>query len=173
MKLNNKEAKRKYGLTQFVDGAGMSTAGYTRGIGWAYVFDVDGYKVVKNVYFDGRKDFIVSGKNITESVTLNVLDMIEVEKINEKLRVELLSEIMKSDLTRVKKIMTINKKGFTFFMEGLIKKGLSKDLSFGNVVRDYYSDDFDYCTDTKAIIKVMVKYGYNFTNMLETDKLIR
>lgn len=172
MKLNNKESKRKYGLTQFVSGAGMSTSGYTRGIGWAYVFDLDEYEVIKNVYNDGFENYIISGKNITESVTLNFFDMIEVEKINEKLRVELLSEIMTSDLTRVKKIMTINKEGFTFFMKNLIDKGISKDIAFANVCRDYYNKNFIY-SDIKAIIKVMVKYGYNFTSMKDVINLVR
>ena len=173
MILINKEAKKVYGLTQFVGGAGMSTAGYKRGIGWAYVFDVDGYKVTKNVYQGGNESYQISGKNITEFISMDVLDMSEVEKINEKLRVDLLSDIMISDLTRVKNIMTNNKDGFTFFMNNLIGKGLSKDLAFANVVKDYYSKSFQYSTDTFSIIKVMVRYGYNFTNMIEANKLIR
>jgi hypothetical protein len=173
MTLLNKEAKKVYGLTTFVGGAGMSTAGYKRGTGWAYVFNVDGYKVVKNVFFDGCETYYISGKNIIDKIFMNVLDMSEVEAINENLRVKVLSNIMDSDLMRVKKIMNTNKKGFMFFMNNLISKGFSKDLAFANVVKDYYSKNFQYSMDTKSIIKVMIKYGYEFTSMIEANKLIR
>lgn len=173
MILSNKDAKKKYGLTTFVHGAGLSTSGYTRGIGWGYVFDVDGYKVVKKVFHDGNETYEISGKNIIDIISMDVLNMKEVEKINEKLRVELLSNIMSCDLTSVKKIMSDNKKGFIFFMDNLISEGLSKDLAFANVVKDYYSNVFDYRTQTNAIIKVMVNYGYNFTSMKEANKLIK
>ena len=173
MILSNKDAKKKYGLTTFVHGAGLSTVGYTRGIGWGYVFDLDGYKVVKKVFNDGSETYDVSGKNIIDTISMDVLNMIEVEKINEKLRVDLISNIMSCDLTIVKKIMSDNQKGFVFFMDNLISEGLSKDLAFANTVKDYYSNIFDYRTQTNAIIKVMIKYGYNFTSMEEANKLIK
>jgi uncharacterized membrane protein len=171
--LNNKNAKRQYGLTETVTSTGLNSSYYKKGAGFAYVFDVDGFKVVKNVYYSGKVNYIVSGKNIAEDVYLDVLDMSKIKKINEKLRLNIISDIMSSDLTRVKKIMTENKEGFTFFMETLINKGLSKDLAFASVVKDYYSNHFHHPIDTKAIIKVMIKYGYKFTSMAEADKLIR
>tara|TARA_R110000796_G_scaffold159580_1_gene276414 strand:+ start:178 stop:690 length:513 start_codon:yes stop_codon:yes gene_type:complete len=170
MKLSNKEAKKVYGLTQFVGGAGMSTAGYTRGIGWAYVFDVNGYKVTKNVFDGGYESYSIIGKNIVDCISMDVLNMSDVEKINEKLRVKLLSTIMNADLTSVIKIMADNKKGFTYFMNNV---GGSKDLSFASVVQDYYSHKFNFVKDTNAIIKVMIKYGYEFTTMANANKLIR
>jgi hypothetical protein len=170
MKLSNKDAKKVYGLTQFVGGAGLSTAGYTRGIGWAYVFDVNGYKVTKNVYDSGHESYSIIGKNILQNISMEVLDMSLVEATNESLRVELLSTIMDADLTRVIKVMTDNKEGFTFFMGNIDS---SKDLSFASVVKDYYSKNFHFPTDTNAIIKVMVKYGYEFTTMANANKLIR
>ena len=170
MKLSNKNATRTYGLTQFVGGAGMSTAGYKRGIGWAYVFTVNGYKVTKNVFDGGNESYNISGKNIVNCISMDVLNMLEVEKINENLRVELLSTIMNADLTRVKKIMTDNKKGFTYLMENV---GGSKGLAFASVLKDYYSNKFYFTIDTNAIIKVMVKYGYEFTTMADANKLIR
>lgn len=169
MKLINKKAQRVYGLTTFVGGT-MGTAGYKQGAGWAYVFSVDGYKVIKNVFNGGFESYQISGKNITEFISMDVLSMSKVEKINEKLRISLLSDIMISDLTRVKKIMTDNKKGFTYLMETV---GGSKGLSFASVVQDYYSHKFDFARDTNSIIKVMIKYGYEFTNMIEANKLIR
>tara|TARA_R110000850_G_scaffold198381_1_gene324635 strand:- start:128 stop:646 length:519 start_codon:yes stop_codon:yes gene_type:complete len=172
MTLINKEAKRVYGLTTFVGGT-MGTAGYKQSAGWAYVFSVDGYKIIKNVFNGGFESYQISGKNITEFISMDVLSMSEVDIINEKLRVDLLSDIMISDLTRVKNIMTTNKDGFTFFMKGLIGKGLSKDIAFANVVKDYYSDKFYFTIDTNSIIKVMVKYGYEFTTMADANKLIR
>ena len=51
--------------------------------------------------------------------------------------------------------------------------GGSPAFCFASVVQDYYSDRFDYMYDTKAIIKVMVKYGYEFTTMEDANKLIR
>tara|TARA_R110002153_G_C13065171_1_gene472627 strand:+ start:97 stop:609 length:513 start_codon:yes stop_codon:yes gene_type:complete len=170
MILSNKEAKKVYGLTQFVGGAGMSTAGYTRGIGWAYVFDVNGYKVTKNVFDGGYESYSIIGKNIVDCISMDVLNMSDVEKINEKLRVELLSTIMNADLTSVIKIMADNKKGFTHFMNSVVG---SKDLSFASVVQDYYSHKFNFVKDTNAIIKVMIKYGYEFTTMANANKLIR
>tara|TARA_R110001632_G_C11112955_1_gene392644 strand:+ start:44 stop:556 length:513 start_codon:yes stop_codon:yes gene_type:complete len=170
MKLSNKDAKKVYGLTQFVGGAGMSTVGYTRGIGWAYVFDVNGYKVTKNVFDGGYESYSIIGKNIFQNISMEVLDMSSVEATNESLRVELLSTIMDADLTRVIKVMTDNKKGFTYLMGNIDS---SKDLSFASVVQDYYSDKFDFTRDTNAIIKVMVKYGYEFTTMANANKLIR
>jgi len=169
MKLSNKNATKTYGLTTFV-GGNMGTLGYTQGVGKAFVFDVDGYKVVKQVYYNGGESYQVSGKNILEYISMNVLDMSEVELVNENLRVELLSTIMNADLTSVKKIMTDNKKGFTYLMENV---GGSKDLSFASVVQDYYSRKFDFARDTNSIIKVMVKYGYEFTTMADVNKLIR
>tara|TARA_R110000803_G_scaffold177784_1_gene240204 strand:- start:886 stop:1395 length:510 start_codon:yes stop_codon:yes gene_type:complete len=169
MTLSNKNATKTYGLTTFV-GGNMGTSGYTQGVGKAFVFDVDGYKVVKQVYYTGNESYQVSGKNIIDYISMDVLDMSEVELVNENLRVELLSTIMNADLTNVKKIMTDNKKGFTYLMEIV---GGSKDLSFASVVQDYYSHKFDFMRDTNAIIKVMIKYGYEFTNMIEANKLIR
>jgi hypothetical protein len=66
--------------------------------------------------------------------------------------------------------MTDNKKGFTYLMKTV---GGSKDLSFASVVQDYYSHKFDFARDTNSIIKVMVKYGYEFTTMADANKLIR
>tara|TARA_R110000796_G_scaffold187080_1_gene303978 strand:+ start:125 stop:634 length:510 start_codon:yes stop_codon:yes gene_type:complete len=169
MTLSNKNATKTYGLTTFV-GGNMGTSGYRQGVGKAFVFDIDGYKVVKQVYYSGSESYQVSGKNILEYISMDVLDMSLVEAINESLRVELLSTIMNSDLTRVKKIMTDNKKGFTYLMDDI---GGSKDLSFASVVQDYYSHLFEYIIDTNPIIKVMVKYGYEFTTMAEANKLIR
>ena len=169
MTLSNENATKTYGLTTYV-GGNMGTSGYTQAIGKAYVFNVEGYKVVKQVFYTGEEQFQVSGKNILEYITIDVLDMSFVEATNEALRVERLSAIMGADLTRVKKIMTDNKKGFTYLM-GVV--GGSKDLCFASVVQDYYSDRFCYMRDTDAIIKVMVKYGYEFTNMIEANKLIR
>lgn len=169
MKLSNKNATKTYGLTNFV-GGNMGTSGYTQGVGKAFVFDVDGYKVVKQVYFGGGESYQVSGKNILNYISMDVLDMSLVEATNESLRVELLSTIMNADLTSVKKIMTDNKKGFTYLMGNIDS---SKDLSFASVVQDYYSHKFDFMRDTNAIIKVMVKYGYEFTTMKNANKLIR
>tara|TARA_B110000285_G_C14772421_1_gene444615 strand:+ start:76 stop:585 length:510 start_codon:yes stop_codon:yes gene_type:complete len=169
MTLSNKNAIRTYGLTTFI-GGNMGTSGYTQGVGKAFVFNVDGYKVVKQVFYTGDEQFQVSGKNILDYITIDVLDMSYVEATNEALRVELLSTIMKADLSRVKKIMTDNKKGFTYLM-GVV--GGSKDLCFASVVQDYYSDRFAFEYDTNAIIKVMVKYGYEFTTMADANKLIR
>tara|TARA_R110000765_G_scaffold396244_1_gene490052 strand:- start:178 stop:687 length:510 start_codon:yes stop_codon:yes gene_type:complete len=169
MKLSNKNATKTYGLTTFV-GGNMGTSGYTQGVGKAFVFDVDGYKVVKQVYYNGNESYQVSGKNILDYISMKVLDMSEVGLVNENLRVELLSTIMNADLTSVKKIMTDNKKGFTYLMETV---GGSKDLSFASVVQDYYSHKFDFARDTNSIIKVMVKYGYEFTTMADANKLIR
>tara|TARA_R110001632_G_scaffold69553_1_gene162646 strand:- start:283 stop:792 length:510 start_codon:yes stop_codon:yes gene_type:complete len=169
MTLSNKNALRTYGLTTFV-GGNMGTSGYTQGVGKAFVFDVDGYKVVKQVYYNGNVSYRVSGKNILDCISMDVLDMSEVELVNENLRVELLSTIMNADLTSVKKIMTDNKKGFIYLME---KVGGSKDLSFASVVQDYYSHKFDFARDTNAIINVMIKYGYEFTTMADANKLIR
>jgi hypothetical protein len=172
MTLNNKNAKKKYGLTNFIS-YGPSSYGYHQNSGWAYVFDINEYKVVKNVYKNGKIEYVISGKNITEAIRTDVLNMLEIEKTNEKLRLNILSNIMKSDLTRVKNIMTKNKKGFIYFMENYISKGLTKDLAFASVIKDFYNDEFNYHEDTNAIIKIMVKYGYNFTNMKEANKLIR
>ena len=169
MTLSNKNAIRTYGLTTFI-GGNMGTSGYMQGIGKAFVFNVDGYKVVKQVFCDGEEQYQVSGNNILECITIDTLDMSFVEATNEALRVEILSTIMDADLTRVKKIMTDNKKGFTYLM-GVV--GGSKDLCFASVVQDYYSDRFAFEYDTKAIIKVMIKYGYEFTTMAEANKLIR
>ena len=173
MTLNNKNAKRKFGLTETITSTGINSSYRKKDCGDAYVFDVEGYKVVKNVYFNGTINYVVSGKNIIDAITFSDLNMLEIEKINEKLRLSILSKIMESDLTRVKKVMNENKKGFIFFMEHLMNEGTSKDLAFGEVVRDYYSDSFDYYTDTNAIVKVMIKYGYKFTSMAEVNKLIR
>ena len=169
MTLSNKNALRTYGLTTFI-GGNMGTSGYTQGVGKAFVFNVDGYKVVKQVFYTGEEQYQVSGNNILEYITIDVLDMSFVEATNEALRIELLSNIMKADLARVKKIMTDNKKGFTYLM-GVV--GGSKDLCFASVVQDYYSDRFCYMRDTDAIIKVMIKYGYEFTTMADANKLIR
>lgn len=170
MILLNKDAKKKYGLTQTVTDYGFSTSYYKRGVGWAYVFDVDGYKVTKNVFNDGYTTYDVSGKNISKPpFKMSVLNMDEVKKENEKLRLEILTEIMSSDLTDVKKAMIKNKKGFTFFMNNLIEKGVPKGIAFGNVVRDYYNDYNSFCSHKGrlAVIKIMVMYGYTFTNMKE------
>ena len=172
MTLSNDNAIKTYGLTEYV-GGNMGTSGYTQGVGKAYVFNVDGYKVVKNVSYCGYERYMVSGKNITDYISMEVLDMSEVESANEALRVELLSTIITTDLSKVVGVMTDNKKGFTLFMDNLMTEGLSKDLAFASVVKDYYSHKFDYVRDTNAIIKVMVKYGYEFTNMIEANKLIR
>lgn len=169
MKLSNKNAVRTYGLTTFI-GGNMGQSGYTSSEGKAFVFNVNGYEVIKKVYYSGRESYQVSGKNIIDYISMDVLDMSSVEGTNEALRVEILSTIMKADLTRVKKIMTDNKKGFTYLMETV---GGSKDLSFASVVKDYYSHKFEYRMDTNAIIKVMVKYGYEFTTMKDANKLIR
>jgi hypothetical protein len=173
MKLNNKDAKRKFGLTETVTSTGFNASYYKKDSGDAYVFDIDGYKVVKNVYYSGKVDYVVSGKNITEATRTDVLDMLEIENTNEKLRLDILSNIMNTDLTRVKDIMTKNKKGFIYFMEHLISEGLTKDLAFASVIKDFYADEFNYHEDTNAIIKIMVKYGYEFTSIKEANKLIR
>ena len=169
MKLSNKNAIKSYGLTTFI-GGNMGTSGYTSSIGKGFVFNVDGYKVVKKVFYDGGESYNVSGKNIVDYISMKVLDMSEVELANENLRVELLSTIMDADLTNVKKIMTDNKKGFTYLMELV---GGSKELSFASVVKDYYYHKFDFARDTNSIIKIMVKYGYGFTTMENANKLIR
>jgi hypothetical protein len=169
MTLSNKNAIRTYGLTTFI-GGNMGTSGYMTSEGKAFVFNVDGYKVIKKVYYAGGERYEVSGKNLIDSISMDVLDMSSVEATNESLRVEILSTIMKADLSRVKKIMTDNKKGFTYLM-GVV--GGSKDLCFASVVQDYYSHKFHFMSDTNAIIKVMVKYGYEFTTMADANKLIR
>jgi hypothetical protein len=174
MTLNNKNSIRKFGLTDTVSGYGSSSLYYTVGIGWGYVFNVEGYRVVKNVYSKRATEYVVSGKNITEKVTLKTFDMNEINRINEGLRLELVSDIMSSDLTRVKGIMTKNKKGFMHFMDyKMNEEGLEKGLAFGEVVRDFYNNDFIYSEDEKAIIKVMIMYGYEFTNMKDARKIIR
>ena len=169
MTLSNKNAIKTYGVTNYI-GGNMGQSGYFQNIGKAFVFNVDGYEVIKHVFYTGEERFEISGKNILEYISMDVLDMSSVEAANEALRVETLSTIMDADLTRVKKIMTDNKKGFTYLMDVV---GGSKDLCFASVVQDYYSDRFDLSIDINAIIKVMVKYGYEFTTMAEADKLIR
>lgn len=177
MTLSNKNAIRTFGLINHV-GGNMGTASYPVAVGKGYVFNVDGYKVIKEEFYNGRVSYVISGKNILESYNdtismVDVLDMNKVEAINDGLRAELLSNIMNSDLTRLVKFMTDNKKGFTFLMGNLMSEGLSKDLAFASVVKDYYSHEFNYLRDTNSILKVMVKYGYKFTNMIEANKLIR
>jgi hypothetical protein len=176
MTLSNENATKIYGLTTYV-GGNMGASGYKQAIGRAYVFNVEGYKVIKKALYNGNVSYVVSGKNILDSYTttisMEVLNMTTVNAINEGLRVELLSTIMNADLSKVVGVMTDNKKGFTLFMDNLMTEGLSKDLAFASVVKDYYSHKFDYVIDTNAIIKVMVKYGYEFTNMIEANKLIR
>jgi len=172
MILLNKNAKRTYGLTQII-GGNMGTQAHRSPVGKAFVFNVKGFKVVKNIFYTGFVSYEVSGKNIIDYISMKVLDMSFIEATNESLRVELLSTIMNADLTNVVNVMTTNKKGFALFMDNLMTEGLSKDLAFASVVQDYYGYKFDFARDTNGIIKVMVKYGYKFTNMIEANKLIR
>ena len=175
--MKNTDAIKTFGLVDHV-GGNMGTASYPTAVGKGYVFNVDGYKVIKNEFYNGKVSYVISGKNILESYNdtiymVDVLDMNKVKEINDVLKAGLLSNIMNSDLTRLVKFMSDNKKGFTFLMGNLMSEGLSKDLAFASVVKDYYSHEFNYSRDTNSILKVMVKYGYEFTNMIEANKLIR
>ena len=152
----------------------MGTVGYHQPVGRAYIFNVKGFKVTKNVFYSKAISYEISGKNIKDSISMESLDMNQVECINESSRLLLLSEIMSSDLRKVKDIMSANEKGFLYFMNHVQEKEkLSKDLAFASVVKDYYSHMFDYVNHTNAIIKVMIKYGYKLTSKKEAEKLIR
>ena len=172
--LNNSEALKTYGISNYVYGAGLSTVGYHQPVGRAYVFNVKGFKVTKNVFYSKEISYKISGKNIKDSIYMDSLDMNKVECINESLRLKLLSEIMSSDLRQVKDIMSANKKGFLYLINHVQEEEkLSKDLAFASVVKDYYNHKFDYVNNTNAIIKVMIKYGYELTTKEEAEKLIR
>ena len=172
-KLNNSEALKTYGISNYVGGT-MGTSGYHQPVGSAYVFNVKGFKVTKNVFYSKKISYQISGKNIKDIIYMKSLDMNKVECINESLRLVVLSEIMSSDLRQVKDIMSANKKGFLYLMNHVQEKEkLSKDLAFASVVKDYYSHKFDYVHHTNAIIKVMIKYGYELTTKEEAEKLIR
>ena len=172
MTLSNKNAVKTYGLYKYIGGT-MGTQGYKQASGKAFVFNIDGFEIVKSVFNSGSIKYSIVGKNITDPIFMNVLDLKKVAKINENLRLELLDTIMSSDLGRVKNIMTKNKKGFTYLMEGLMNKGTSKALAFASVLKDYYSNEFSHPVDTNAIIKIMIKFGYEFTNMKDANKLIK
>jgi len=173
MTISIDKAIKTYGLISHVGGT-MGTATRPVSVGKAYVFNVDGYKVVKQVFNSGDTNYKVIGKNITETFYTDTFNINEINSVNAKLRSQILSEIMSSDLGRVVDIMNKNKKSFLYLMEQVQStQGLSKDLSFAEVVKYYYSHKFDYLSDTKAIVKVMIKYGYEFTCMIEANKLIR
>ena len=172
-KLNNSEALKTYGISNYVGGV-MGTSGYHQPVGRAYVFNVKGFKVTKNVFYSKEISYQILGKNIKDIVYMKSLDMNKVEYINESLRLVLLGEIMSSDLRQVKDIMSANKKGFLYLMNHVQEEEkLSKDLAFASVVKDYYSHKFEYVRNTNAIIKVMIKYGYELTTKEEAEKLIR
>ena len=172
MTLSNDKAINTYGIISHVGGV-MGTATRPVIVGKAYVFNIDGYKVIKEVIGE-ESNYKITGKNITETIYRDVFDMNKINSINNKLRNDIVSKIMASDLTRVKNVMNTNKKGFLHFMNNLQDtKGLSKDLAFADVVKDFYSDEFNHPYDTNAIIKVMIKYGYKFNTMADANKLIR
>ena len=172
MTLSNDKAINTYGIIANVGGT-MGTATRPVVVGKAYVFNVDGYKVIKEVIAK-ESNYKITGKNITETFYTDVFHINKINSINSELRNNIVSKIMAADLTRVKNVMNTNKKGFLHFMNNLQDtKGLSKDLAFAEVVKDFYSDEFNHPYDTNAIIKVMIKYGYKFNNMAEANKLIR
>ena len=155
---------------QGIAGGAMGTSSYKYKTGTAYVYNIDGFNVVKEVYKNSER-FLIDGKNLEEIIITDKLDMNNVRYINEENRLKELDQIMLSDLSRVKKIMTENKEGFVYLMDHY--KDLNKAESFAGVVKDYYNNNFNYPTDTYSIIKVMVKYGYTFTTVKDAEKLFR
>ena len=99
MTLSNKNAIKTYGVTNYI-GGNMGQSGYFQNIGKAFVFNVDGYEVIKHVFYTGEERFEISGKNILEYISMDVLDMSLVEAINESLRVELSIIIIKIPAAR-------------------------------------------------------------------------
>ena len=96
-----------------------------------------------------------------------------INTINEEKRLLELNEILKSDLSRVIRIMKENEKGFKHFMNYFKNEnGLNKSDSFLSTVKSFYKPQFTFSHDTNAIIKVMIKYGYEFKSRKEIVDLI-
>lgn len=170
------EVLKKYTL-HGIAGGQMGTASRKYKIGVAYVYNVEGFKVVKEVYNKyggGYSRFLITGRNLKEFINQSSLNMEEVRKENEKQRLIDLSDIMKSDTTRIKSLMIENKKAFLYLMEYEQKKGYNKSESFAIVLRDYFNHKIGFNFETEqAIIKIMVKYGYDYTTMEQARKLYR
>jgi ribosome-binding ATPase YchF (GTP1/OBG family) len=170
------EVLKKYTLYGIAGGQ-MGTIARKYKSGVAYVYNVEGFKVVKEVYNKYGGDytrFIITGRNLKEFIDQSSLNMEEVRKENEKQRLIDLRDIMKSDITRIKSLMIENKKGFVYFMNDAQKKGHSKAESFATVLRDFYSEFVNWNFRTEqSIIKIMVKYGYDYTTMEQARKLYR
>ena len=156
----------------------MGTASRQYVIGTAYVYNVEGFKVVKNVHnktskYAGGYGFVITGKNLKEAIVQDELNISLVNKENEKERLIDFNEIMKADTSRMVSLMTKNKKGFLHFMNHYQERGLEKAESFASTLKDFYSHKFDTVHDGEAVVKIMIKYGYSFTTYNEAYKLFK
>ena len=165
---------KKYELSG-VAGGTMGTASYQYVIGTAFVYSLDGFKITKRVFNKGGKDFLVEGNSIHESefLMLDTLDIDYINKVNEERRLLELNSIMDADLKRVIIFMKENEKGFKHFMNYFqTELNQNKSESFLNTVKDFYRDNFSLPYDTNSIIKIMIKYGYEFKSRKEIINLI-
>lgn len=170
------EILKKYTL-HGIAGGQMGTIARKYKTGTAYVYNVDGFEVVKEVYNKcggGYTRFLIKGRNLKEFISQSSLNMDEVRSENEKQRLIDIKDIMKSDVTRIKKIMTDNKDAFLYFMENEQKNGYNKAESFAIVLRDYFQNKIGFSLEIeKSIIKIMVKYGYEYSTIEEARKLFK
>ena len=160
---------KKYALITSAGGT-MGTASRQYACGTAFVYECDGFTITKNVYNTGEVTFNIDGNNLTESLRQESLDMEAVILEDDKQKEILLNEIMSADLTKVKNVMSANQKGFEILMPTINE---NKSIAFASVVKDYFNHLFNYPTDTNAVIKVMIKYGYDFKTKKEAIKLFR
>ena len=58
-KLNNSEALKSYGISEYIGGY-MGTVGYHQPVGRAYIFNVKGFKVTKNVFYSKAISYEIS-----------------------------------------------------------------------------------------------------------------
>jgi hypothetical protein len=165
---------KKYALTGIAGGT-MGTASYKYVMGTAFVYTLNGFQITKRVFNKNGVDFLVEGNSIDKSdmLRLETLDLDYINTINEERRLLELNEILKSDLSRVIRIMKENEKGFKHFMNYFKNEnGLNKSNSFLSTVKSFYKPQFTFSHDTNAIIKVMIKYGYEFKSRKEIVDLI-
>jgi hypothetical protein len=169
---NTYKATDSYGLTTFSQSfGGANTAFWVDGK--AFVFNVNGFKIVKEVRKNSTK-FLISGNNIKEQAVFNKLDIKNIDSLNETAKKNQLTEIMNTDITEIKKVMNNNKKAFIYFMKDNTSKGMNKSEAFATTIKEFLSDKFNFNYETeKAIIKVMIKYGYEFTTTEEATKLFK
>ncbi len=121
---------------------------------------------------DQTVSYIIKGFADDELLVFNnSIDWMVVYNKVAEIRIQELSVIQSTDLTKAIQFMKENEFGFIKIIKHIQDTyTMSKPLAFLNAIKDYYKNN-DFIFTIEVMAKIMIKYGYDFKSLKEIRNL--